>query len=58
MEGVRQFSGYVQKYFASPRQTSLQAREFSLIARYYVIINGIKDVYACCEENSWQLVST
>ena len=38
LEGVMQFSRYVRKYTTSLLETSLQAREFSNITRYDVII--------------------
>jgi len=53
MEGVRQFSGYVRKYVVSLQKISLQAREFSLIVRYYLIINGTESLYTCYLEFSW-----
>ncbi len=41
MEGAMELSGYVRKYVASLLKTSIQAREFFLITRYYLIIKLI-----------------
>jgi hypothetical protein len=49
-----ELSRHVRRYVNSLLKTSLQAREFPILIRYYLIINVMKILYTFCVENSWQ----